>query len=118
VFSLPSAYALDDIPARESDSDFITVYLHGWSNAIAGYPVTLYEPGEFEPARERAENFGQFNIMHYQFSNMADKDSDTFIRELGDFNVPAVYDIGAGIKGLAKQDRSPQCAGMSRNEPE
>jgi hypothetical protein len=81
VLCLPPANALDDT-ARESDSDFITIYLHGWSDAIAGDDdIDFYEPRGFEPARERAEIFGQRNIMHYQFSNMADYDRDAFIRE-------------------------------------
>jgi len=29
-------------------------------------------------------------------------------------NVPAVYEVGGGIKGLAKQDRRRQLAGMRR----
>jgi len=30
------------------------------------------------------------------------------------FNVPAVYEVGGGIKRLAKQDRRRQFAGMRR----
>jgi hypothetical protein len=29
-------------------------------------------------------------------------------------NVPAVYDVNGGIKGLAEQDRRRLCAGMRR----
>jgi len=34
------------------------------------------------------------------------------------FNVPAVYEVGGGIKGLAKQDRRRQFDGMRRGNGE
>jgi hypothetical protein len=96
-------YADEQEYQESSEYKFITLILHGWSDAIAGTGIKdgFYDPDadRFLIAKERAEYGGdqtaQYNIMHYKFSNMADYGSETFLREIGSFN-PGSQESGSG----------------------
>jgi len=72
-----------------AETQFITIFCHGFDNYIHEEPKDFYGPMSSyftESVNNAEDDETQQNCMFYNFSNMCDYESDDFIREIGEFS--------------------------------
>lgn len=80
-----------DSTSLRNDSQFLTIFLHGLNEDVSDQKLNVdgfygATDSHYDNTIAERTELGQTNLFYYNFSNMANYNSLTFIREIGDFN--------------------------------